>query len=355
MSDEQLLTISTFARAVGVPASALRHYAAEQVLVPADVDPTTGYRYYAPSQIEDGVLLRRMRRVQLPLAVMRQVLTGSPREGAALLGELLTDHGTSSRRREEELGALREQLDPALPGGGTVRASVPGTALAAAIAQVLPATANAAAEVSGLVWAIGPAGIELIATDRYWLSHRRLEARVSGAPGRAIISAKDAERLARACARRGEVHLVLTGGSLSLHDAEDEPLARAALVERVVPDLGLLVATQPPARAVAGFARAELRELLARPEQGEQLHLSLARGTCVLRADGARVLEGWDSPTSGADEEPEVLLGWALLAAAVSVCAGDEVTLSLVDAATPVRVGSPVQDTATCLVMPMRA
>ena len=354
MADEQLLTISTFARAVGVPASALRHYAAQGVFVPADVDPVTGYRYYAPAQIDDGVLLRRMRAAEVPLAAMRQVLTGPVGDAAALLEELLAAHGASARRREEALGALREHLDPAA-GDDTARATVPGTALAAAIGQVLPATAGAATDVSGAVWMLGPAGIELIATDRYWLAHRRLAARTTGSPGRAIIPADDAEVIARACARRGEVQILLTEESLTLQDAAGEPLARAELVQRAVPDLGLLVATQPPARAVAGFPRGELQELLSRPGLGDQLHLSLARGSCVLRDDGARGLEGWASPTSRADEEPEILLGRALMASAVSVCTGDEVTLSLVDATTPVRVGSPVQDSLTALVMPMRA
>lgn len=354
MADEQLLTISTFARTVGVPASALRHYAAEQVLVPADVDPLTGYRYYAPSQIGDGVLLRRMRAAGVPLTVMRRVLSGPAHEGAALLGELLTDHGASSQRREEELRALREQLDPTRPDGGTVRASLPGTVLAAAVSQVLPAAVNAAEDVSGLVVVVGPVGIELIATDRYWLAHRRLTARSTSAHGRGIISVDDADRLARASARLGDVQLVLTDDSLTVLDTADELVTRAALVERAVPDLGLLVATQPPARAVAGFPRADLRRLFDRPGAGDQLHLTIDRGTCVLRAEGGQVLEGWASPASGADEEAATLLGAALLSAAVSVCAGDEVTLSLVDATTPVRVGSPVQDTAICLVMPMR-
>lgn len=357
MADEQLLTISTFARAVGVPASALRHYAAEQVLAPAEVDPVTGYRYYAPSQIDDGVLLSRMRAIEVPLAVMREVLAETASAGAQLLEDLLADHGASSRRRETELRTLREQLDPSSPStrGVTARATLPGTVLAAAIAQVLPATVDAAPEVSGLIWTLGPEGIELIATDRYWLAHRRLWAHTSGGPGRAITSVEDARALARACARHGEVELVLTSGSLSVHSSAPPPLAHATLVERAVPDLGRLVSTQPPARAMAGFERSALHALLTSPERSEQLRLVVAGAIASLEAGGVSVIEGWASPTTPADDELEVLLGGPLLSSAVSVCAGDEVTLALVDAATPVRLSSPVQETLTCLVMPMRA
>lgn len=354
MSDEQLLTISTFARAVGVPASALRHYAAEQVFVPADVDPVSGYRYYAPSQIEGGVLLRRMRAIGVPLAVMREVVAGPASEASRLLAELLMDHGTNSRRREQELHALREHLDPTTGATGSVRATVPGASLAAAITQVLPAAERAADDVSGLIWVVESAEIALIATDRYWLVHRRLRAEASGSPGRAIISVVDAADLARACARHGDVHLALTGAALTVHDTEGTLLARAALIERAVPDLGLLVSTQPPARAVAGFARSELQGLLVPPAPSTQLRLVVDGSTAVLHAGEAPALHGWASCCVRADGGLEVLIGRALLAAAVAVCTGAEVTLALVDPTTPVRVTSPIQDTLTCLVMPMR-
>lgn len=353
VSDEQLLTISTFARAVDIPASALRHYAAENVFVPADVDPVTGYRYYAPSQIESGVLLRRMRLVGVPLPMMREVLSGPAAEASRLLSELLLDHGASSRRREQELHALREHLDPATSAGTPARAAVLGSSLAAAIAQVLPAAEDAADDVSGLVWVIGASGIELIATDRYWLAHRRLAADTSGSPGRAIISVTDADKLARACAHRGGVQLDLTGETLTLHDSGGSLLARSALIERAVPDLGRLVSTQPPARALLGFERTKLQSLLGSSDRESPLRLVVEGGTAVLDDGEAPALRGWASPVD-ADDALEVLMGRALLASAVSTCAGGEVTLAVVDPTTPVRITSPIQDTLTCLVMPMR-
>lgn len=352
MADERLLTISTFARAVGVPASALRHYASQQVLEPADVDQVTGYRYYAPAQIDSGVLLRRMRSAAVPLPVMREVLSGSAREGARLLAELASHHGSTSRRREDELAALRAHLDPSIPGPST--ATVHGTVLASGISQVLGAAATAAADVSGLVCSLGPQGIVLIATDRYWLAHRRLAAESHGGDARAILSVEDATALSTACAHQGEVRLELTETDLTVRHRDGSELFRTPTVDRAVPDLALLVSSQPPARLLAGFDRVELREFLAHPSRSDKLQLVLHQGMAVLHADGSSevtpALHGWVC-----DGEPlDVLLGRALLAAAVAVCPGDAVVLSLVDATTPVRVTSPVQDTLTCLVMPMR-
>lgn len=341
MADERLLTISNFSRAVGIPASALRHYAAQHVLEPADVDAVTGYRYYAPSQIDRGVLLQRMRSAAVSLPVMRKVLAGAPSEGARLLAELATHHGAASRQREDELTALRAQLDPAPAHRAPATAELLGTVLASAVSQVLQAAARAATDVSGIVCSIGPRGIELIATDRYWLAHRHLEAEIAGGEARAIISCEDATEVAAACARHDTVHLKLTEKGLTAHDAEGTLLARTVAVERAVPDLGRLVSTQPPARALAGFDRATLQEVLDRPGQGEKLLLVVDEGTTALHADGNRdnapVLSGWATP----GEQLEVLVGQALLAAAVAVCPGEEIVLSLVDTTTPVRVASP--------------
>jgi DNA-binding transcriptional MerR regulator len=46
-------TIGSFARLVGVSVKALRYYAAKGLIVPAAVDPRTGYRYYTADQLCD--------------------------------------------------------------------------------------------------------------------------------------------------------------------------------------------------------------------------------------------------------------------------------------------------------------
>ena len=49
--NDELLQIGEFARRSRLPVSTLRYYHDEGVLIPADVDPATGYRRYHPSQL----------------------------------------------------------------------------------------------------------------------------------------------------------------------------------------------------------------------------------------------------------------------------------------------------------------
>ncbi|WP_348775098.1 MerR family transcriptional regulator [Solwaraspora sp. WMMD791] len=58
----RLLTIGAFGRASGLTVKALRIYADLGLLRPAAVDPDSGYRYYAPDQLELARLVARLRR-----------------------------------------------------------------------------------------------------------------------------------------------------------------------------------------------------------------------------------------------------------------------------------------------------
>ncbi|MGH3323463.1 MAG: MerR family transcriptional regulator [Streptomyces sp.] len=68
-----LLTIGAFARASRLSPKALRLYDELGLLPPARVDPTTGYRFYAPEQLEQARLVAWLRRLGMPLARIRHV------------------------------------------------------------------------------------------------------------------------------------------------------------------------------------------------------------------------------------------------------------------------------------------
>jgi len=72
------LTISEFARLVGLAPSALRFYDDCGLLPPAEVDATNGYRYYDRSQAERARLLRDLREIDLPLPDVRLALDAAP-------------------------------------------------------------------------------------------------------------------------------------------------------------------------------------------------------------------------------------------------------------------------------------
>ncbi|MEV4048796.1 MerR family transcriptional regulator [Streptomyces sp. NPDC049744] len=69
----ELLTIGAFARATRLSPKALRLYDELGLLPPARVDPVTGYRLYAPRQVERARLVAWLRRLGMPLVRIRHV------------------------------------------------------------------------------------------------------------------------------------------------------------------------------------------------------------------------------------------------------------------------------------------
>src|SRR5688500_2400750 len=69
-----LMTIGDFARDAGLTPKALRLYDDLGLLPPAEVDPASGYRRYAPSQLERARLVATLRLLGMPLARIKQVL-----------------------------------------------------------------------------------------------------------------------------------------------------------------------------------------------------------------------------------------------------------------------------------------
>ncbi|MGW5234420.1 MerR family transcriptional regulator [Streptomyces nodosus] len=70
-----LLTIGAFSRASRLSPKALRLYDELGLLPPARVDPVTGYRLYAPEQLERARLVAWLRRLGMPLARIRHIGT----------------------------------------------------------------------------------------------------------------------------------------------------------------------------------------------------------------------------------------------------------------------------------------
>jgi DNA-binding transcriptional MerR regulator len=77
------ITIGEFSRLTHLPVKTLHHYHEVGVLVPAVVDPATGYRRYAPEQVAAAHLVRRLRDVRMPPAEIRSVLGAAGADRAA--------------------------------------------------------------------------------------------------------------------------------------------------------------------------------------------------------------------------------------------------------------------------------
>jgi DNA-binding transcriptional MerR regulator len=71
---DELITIGRFALLCGVSVHALRHYDEVGLLVPAQIDPASGYRRYLRTQIHDARLIRALRWMDLPIEDIRRIL-----------------------------------------------------------------------------------------------------------------------------------------------------------------------------------------------------------------------------------------------------------------------------------------
>ena len=97
----KLLTIGEFARLSRLSPKALRLYDELGLLRPCRVDEWSGYRYYAPSQLEQARLVGWLRRLGLPLAQIGAVVESPPAEAAGSVAAFLrvTEADFAERQR----------------------------------------------------------------------------------------------------------------------------------------------------------------------------------------------------------------------------------------------------------------
>jgi DNA-binding transcriptional MerR regulator len=113
----ELLPIGRFARLTGLTVKALRHYDELGLLVPAAVDPDSGYRLYAPEQCLRGEAIRRLRRLELPLEDVRELLEA---DDPLAVREILVRHQRRTAERFAELRSVLQGLQPLIDGKETV-------------------------------------------------------------------------------------------------------------------------------------------------------------------------------------------------------------------------------------------
>ena len=71
---DNLIPIGRFSRVSRLSIKALRHYADAGLLVPAWVDPSSGYRYYTYAQATQAEVIRVLRSLEMPLDEIGEVL-----------------------------------------------------------------------------------------------------------------------------------------------------------------------------------------------------------------------------------------------------------------------------------------
>ncbi len=107
-----VVQIGRFAQATRLSIRTLRHYADAGLLVPAWVDPDTGYRYYSYDQVGTAELIRLLRQVQMSLAEIGQVLAASDRTAVvALLQRHETRLADDLQRQQRALAYLHRLIE----------------------------------------------------------------------------------------------------------------------------------------------------------------------------------------------------------------------------------------------------
>ena len=110
------LSIGEFSRLTHVSVKALRHYHDLDLLSPARIDPSSGYRFYATAQGPTAQLIRRFRDLGMPLDQIRIVLTSTD---PTVRDEVITDHLRSMERQLEQTKTAVASLRQLVEGVGS--------------------------------------------------------------------------------------------------------------------------------------------------------------------------------------------------------------------------------------------
>jgi DNA-binding transcriptional MerR regulator len=107
------LTIGEFAQLTHLSVRTLRRYHESGLLEPADVDPSSGYRYYTSTQIPTAQVIHRLRELDVPLAEVGEILaTEDPQIRAGLITAHLQRLEAQLDRTHAAVTSLRQLLQP---------------------------------------------------------------------------------------------------------------------------------------------------------------------------------------------------------------------------------------------------
>jgi DNA-binding transcriptional MerR regulator len=107
----ELVSIGEFARLSRLSPKALRLYDELGLLPPARVDPHSGYRWYAPDQLEQARLVAALRQIGMPLAQIKTVLGLDEAETAKWVGRYWAQAEADHAARRELAGYLIDRLN----------------------------------------------------------------------------------------------------------------------------------------------------------------------------------------------------------------------------------------------------
>ncbi len=128
------IAIGDFSRMTHLSIKALRHYHDVGVLVPAEVDPSSGYRFYKVDQVPVAQVIRRFRDLGMPLEDIKAVLqAGDPAARTGVIVAHLDRMQTQMSQIQDTVASLRALLEgppPPVPVEHRTVPAVPALAIA---------------------------------------------------------------------------------------------------------------------------------------------------------------------------------------------------------------------------------
>jgi DNA-binding transcriptional MerR regulator len=122
------ITIGYFARMTHLSIKALRHYHDVGVLVPAEVDASSGYRFYRPDQVPLAQAIRRFRDLGMPLEDIKAILQATdPAVRTDVIVAHLDRMQTQLAQLQGTVASLRSLLDGPPPPIPVEHRTIPAT------------------------------------------------------------------------------------------------------------------------------------------------------------------------------------------------------------------------------------
>ncbi len=337
-------SIGATARASGLTVSALRFYDGAGVLVPAHVDPRTGYRSYAPDQVAVARLVAVLRRTGMPLAAIREVVAhrhDRPRVAALLSAHLreLERGVADARRLLAGVPSLLEEspVTPTTPSSSPcVLTDLPRVLRAVRFAT---GTDPAFPVLTGVLLDVAAGSLTAVATDRY-----RMAVASAPATGTAsvVVPAELADRLAEL---DGEVELTVADGRVTARCGATT--VEGPVLDGAFPDRSRLLPTTPATPVTIGVPalRAAVAAGGTRTVRRETDGVDVS--VTVLSVDGAgRLVVGAGRTGIGVDAE--------FLLQAADAGGPGQLVLDLDGPLAPLRIRPADRDDAFSLLMPVR-
>jgi DNA-binding transcriptional MerR regulator len=350
-------SIGEVARASGLSVSALRFYDGAGVLIPAEVDPATGYRRYTDDQLRAARLIAGLRRAgmgvpEIAEAVRRLPDPDSVRRLLAHHRQRLEDGLADAKRALLHIHAwldLEEKL--------MTRITLPAAALAATLDAVRFAagTDPALPMLGGVLFETAGTALTLVATDRFRLAVAGTTVAVEGPPIRLFLPLSFVDELRPLLT--GELVLDLGAGHVRAEaggrTVEGKPLDvdfpdHRRLLDRLGDE------ADSPARRITVDTVALRAQVTAVPAPRRE-HEGSAYEVSILGLDPAGSLRLAAESEWAADAAAHVAVNREFLLEALDAGGAGQLVLELDGPIRPLAVRVPGDDSRFSILMPVRA